>query len=160
MLKIKKKKRILFILRPKCILTSLKLTIIAFEQELVSICGHYRHHFACKAYIMAMYAIKYTTGAKKWPWYPQMLLKSCLNAFSIGPAGGSENLQTPCTRGYHRSISFFFFFFFFLSLWHGLALLHFLRSRKIFKKVKIFNLSPSPTHSNQQEKSSWRQTSL
>ena len=36
------------------------LTIIAFEQELVSISGHYKHHLAYKAYVMAMYVLRYT----------------------------------------------------------------------------------------------------
>ena len=36
-------------------------------------------------------------------------------AFSIGPTGGFENLQTHVQGDYHRSISFFFFFFFVFS---------------------------------------------
>ena len=46
-----------FLLWPKFVLMSLKLTIIAFEQELVSIWGHYRHNLACETYNIAMYAI-------------------------------------------------------------------------------------------------------
>ena len=54
-----------FLLWPNCILTSLKLTIIAFEQKLVSIWWHLRHHLARKAYIMAINDMKYTTWAKR-----------------------------------------------------------------------------------------------
>ena len=64
----------------ECILKTQKITIIAFEQDLVSIWAHYRYHLAGKTYKTAINGIKYTWEAKRWSWRPQMLLKFCLNA--------------------------------------------------------------------------------
>ena len=66
------------------------------------------------------------------------------HAFSIGPTGGSENLQTICT-GWVTMDRFYFIylFFFFGLLWHGLDLLHILRSIKN-KKWQFPIYSPPP----------------
>ena len=55
-------------------------------------------------------------------------------AFSIGPTEGSENLHTPCKGGVTIDQ-----FQFFCLLWHGLDLLHILRSRKKKWKFSIYH---------------------